>query len=107
MPHGTHTRASPHGLDTVDYDFGAKCVDGIVYCLNARRIWASTPQISDFHGLCGLRGFWIIYIFRAVSGVLGFTGLFFGIGSVRLSIGSTSVSRLRHSPGIGSISSET
>ena len=29
------------------------------FCLNARRIWASTPQIADCRGFHGLRGFFI------------------------------------------------
>ena len=31
----------------------------LVVCLNARRIWARTPQIADLHGLYGWRGFWV------------------------------------------------
>ena len=30
--------------------------------LNARRIWASTPQIADYRGLHGLRGFFCFFV---------------------------------------------
>ena len=33
----------------------------LYFCLNARRIWASTPQIADCHGLRGLRGFLVVF----------------------------------------------
>ena len=51
---------------------------GLGSCLNARRIWSSTPQIADWRGLHGLRGFWgflFTVSFRQEGGVGNITGL--------------------------------
>ena len=51
---------------------------GLGNCLNARRIWSSTPQIADWRGLHGLRGFWgflFTVSFRQEGGVGNITGL--------------------------------
>ena len=48
-----------------------------LFILNAHRIWSSTPQISDFHGFGGWRGFWVFCVFDAFRQVLGFGRRYF------------------------------